>query len=92
MIGVPFKQANFTWKGWSEDEGDPGGQGTPPEVYDLPVYKNEEGQSLSCWKMTWKERLEVLLTGRVWLWVIGHHPPVSVEGENPFKGAEHEQA
>ena len=40
-------------------------------------------QTVSCWRMTWRERLRVLLTGRVWLHVWGRQPPVFVSGERP---------
>ena len=73
---VNFKQANFVWKGWP-------GKGDEPGVLDLPSYR-EGDQTISCWKMTWKERLRVLLTGKTWLFVWGGHPPVYIGGINPW--------
>ena len=84
MKAVKFSQCNFVWRGWDHTgDGEPGGQGVPPKVYDLPVYCTDQDQSLSCWKMSFWDRLRVLLTGRVWLWVCGQHPPVSVEAKRP---------
>lgn len=90
MIGVDFEHANFTWKGWNEEEGNPQGRGRPPEVYDLPVHRAYDGvnagANISCWKMTWKERLQVLVSGKVWLWIWGdNHPPVGIETDTKFE-------
>ena len=41
-----------------------------------------DGQNcVSCWRMSWRERLSGLLFGRLWLHVVGSpkHPPVWVE-------------
>ena len=32
----------------------------------LPVYTNE-CETVSCWRLTWAERLSVLVSGRLWL-------------------------
>ena len=37
-----------------------------PEYLNLPMYRDHE-QVISCWKMTWRERVQVLFTGKVWL-------------------------
>lgn len=39
-------------------------------------------QCVSCWRVSWRERLSILLFGRVWLWVISGttQPPVAMEG------------
>lgn len=56
----------------------------------LPVfrYSDKETKStvyLSCWKLTLKERLLIMLTGKAWLWVWQWtHPPVAIVVENPF--------
>lgn len=40
-----------------------------PEYQPLPALKfdSPEGQVVSCWKLSFKERLRVLFLGRVWL-------------------------
>jgi len=60
----------------------PGGaqySGNITEVAPLPVWSDGE-QCVSCWQMTFKERLSALLFGRVWLAVLSGEtqPPVAV--------------
>lgn len=45
----------------------------------LDVYADSK-TCLSCWRLSWRERLSVLFFGRVWLWVRfgGTQPPVSL--------------
>ena len=75
---VAFLEANTVWKGWPADE-------TRSEVMDLHAHKDDRNQSISCWRMSWRERIRILFTGRVWLSVMGEqHPPVCVMGETPF--------
>ena len=73
---VDFKQSNFVWKGWPKSE-------ERDEVLDLPSFKYGN-ETISCWELTWKEKLSILFTGRVWLRVFGRQPPVLVEGTCPF--------
>ena len=53
---------------------------TEEECSPLPVFNDGE-KSISCWEMTWRERLSALLFGKVWLYVwFGHtQPPVTLE-------------
>lgn len=55
------------------------------ECQSLPVW-NDSKQCVSCWKATFKERLNILLTGKVWLGVLSGktQPPVFVSGESVF--------
>ncbi len=50
----------------------------------LPVWNDGE-ESISCWRLGWRERLKVLFTGRVWLRVVGGltQPPVSLLVDKP---------
>lgn len=50
---------------------------TDEECSSLWVY-SDGSQCISCWKMTWKQRISALLHGRIWLSVISGytHPPV----------------
>lgn len=77
-----FKEANFTWKGWPA-------KGDEPEVLDLPSWKGGD-LTISCWRMSWAERLAVLFTGRAWLGVYGRQPPVWVSGRNPLVPAQND--
>jgi len=58
------------------------------------LHTHTDGQySLSCWQMTWRERLSALLFGKVWLWVMSGYtqPPVSLEvTKTVFKKVSHE--
>ena len=59
-----------------------------PEYLPLPVHKTEDGMVISCWALTWRERLRVLLTGRMWWSVLTfNHPlqPQSPHVESPFR-------
>ncbi len=55
------------------------------ECQSLPVW-NDGKQCVSCWKATFKERLNILFTGKVWLGVLSGktQPPVFVAGESVF--------
>lgn len=51
----------------------------------LPVFR--DGQHvISCWRLSWRERLKLLVTGRLWLWVVSARtqPPVHLETDTPW--------
>lgn len=75
MTPVPFAQVNE----WSDPAG-------AKDVEPLPYYKSDTGPiSISCWKANWRERLTMLLTGRVWVCMPDKiQPPLTVRGRNPF--------
>jgi hypothetical protein len=40
-----------------------------PEYIPLPAYRfkdDREGRIVCCWRLTWRERLRLLFTGRIW--------------------------
>ena len=37
-----------------------------PEYLPLPVHKTPDGEVVSCWSLTWTERLKVLFRGHIW--------------------------
>jgi hypothetical protein len=39
---------------------------TQPEYQRLPALVTTDSIVISCWKMTWRERLIALLTGKIW--------------------------
>jgi len=47
----------------------------------LPIY-GDGMKCISCWQPSFRERLSILLFGRVWLWVFSGEtqPPVALEG------------
>ena len=46
-----------------------------PEYLPLPVHKTPGGEVTSCWALTWRERLTVLLHGRIWLSLLTFNGP-----------------
>ena len=52
---------------------------TDEECGTLPVYTDGKN-CVSCWKMSWKERIKAILFGRIWLYVWSGktQPPVSL--------------
>lgn len=50
-----------------------------PEYQPLPALKLDtpEGEVISCWKMNWKERIKVVITGRVWLSLLSFNKPLT---------------
>lgn len=61
MEPITFPQAN---KIWAKD-GQPDAHGQP-RYKPLPSYSNE-AMTVTCWALTWGERLRLLWTGRLWL-------------------------
>lgn len=57
----------------------------------LPSWKGVDGTVVTRWALTWKERLQVLFTGNIWLTVLTFNrplQPVKLEAECPeFVGA-----
>lgn len=61
-----------------------------PEYLPLPAYKSKstEGEVISCWKLTLKERLKVLLKGRIYFSLWTFHKPLQPQRpsvDNPLK-------
>ncbi len=54
--------------------------GQEDRVFTLPCTRIQEGDYSyvhSCWQMTWRERIRVLLDGQVWFSCCGEtHPPI----------------
>lgn len=47
-----------------------------PEYLNLPAYKTDGGMVTSCWRLSWRERLIVLLRGRVYSSVLTFNRPL----------------
>jgi hypothetical protein len=47
---------------------------------------NLDNTCISCWKMTWRERIKALFTGKIWLGVLSGQtqPPVYCAVDRPF--------
>lgn len=54
---------------------------THGECVGLPVHRDDDSNTFqSCWRPTWRERLRMLVGGRVWLTVCSAaHPPVAID-------------
>lgn len=52
--------------------------GDQPEYLPLHAYHvyDESGRIISCWQLSWVERLQVLFTGRVWHEVLTFYNPL----------------
>jgi hypothetical protein len=50
-----------------------------PEYQPLPALKldTSEGEVISCWKMTFWERIKVLITGRIWVSLLSFNKPLT---------------
>lgn len=49
-----------------------------PQYLPLPAHadKGEEGRVTFCWRLTWRERLTLLVTGRLWHQVLTFRNPL----------------
>ena len=51
-----------------------------PEYLPLPAFHNKEskeGEVISCWKATWKERFKFLFTGKLWINELSFNKPLT---------------
>lgn len=50
-----------------------------PQYMSLPAYKNEtkEGEVVSCWNLSFWERLRVLISGKIWLSLMSFNNPLT---------------
>jgi len=53
---------------------------TDEECGTLPIW-NDGKRCISCWKMSFKERLKALLYGKIWIHVLSGEtqPPIAIE-------------
>ena len=66
-----------------------------PEYKPLPVFKDSDGAVLSRWKLSWHERLRVLFSGNIYLWVLTFNrplQPVMLQTEKPRMTLDEESA
>ena len=50
-----------------------------PEYMPLPALKieSEQGEVISCWRLSFKERVKVLFSGKVWLSLMSFNKPLT---------------
>ena len=58
-----------------------------PEYLPLPAFKNEspQGEVVSCYKLSWKERLYILVTGKLWISVLSFNKPLTPQYLSVYK-------
>jgi hypothetical protein len=54
MKPTKFEQQNITY---AENQ---------PGYLPLPAHRTHEGEVITCWKLSWRERIKILLTGILW--------------------------
>lgn len=76
MKPVKFKEQNTTY---AENQ---------PEYLPLPAHKTEDGQVISCWQLSLRERVKMLFSGKLWLRVLtfnGPLQPLAPDVDRPFE-------
>lgn len=64
------------------------------EYLPLPAHQrflDTSGKVTSCWRLSWRERFKVLVTGRLWAVVLTFNQPLQPQRfgvDNPFKERE----
>lgn len=50
-----------------------------PEYLPLPAFKSNDpmGQVISCWELSFRERLRILFTGKLWVSLASFHKPLT---------------
>lgn len=67
MKPIPFKEQNMVI---AKDQ---------PEYVPLPAFKanTPEGQVVSCWQLSFGERLRILFTGKLWVCLLTFNKPLT---------------
>ena len=64
MRPIPFEGHNRTFAA------------NQPPYHPLPAHVDGPGIVTCCWRLSWRERLQVLLTGRVWQRIMTFSKPL----------------
>jgi len=50
-----------------------------PEYLPLPVFKADtpQGECVSCWKLSFRERIRILFTGKLWVSLLTFNKPLT---------------
>lgn len=67
MTPKKFPEANITF---AKDQ---------PEYQPLPAFRNEspQGEVITCWNLSFKERMRVLVKGEIWLSLLSFNKPLT---------------
>ena len=47
-----------------------------PEYLPLPAYRDPSGEVVTCWRLSWRERVKILFTGRLWFATLTFNKPL----------------
>lgn len=64
MKAIKFDECNVTF---AEDQ---------PEYFSLPAHRDRDGVVTTCWKLSFLEWVEMLLTGKLYLQVLTFNQPI----------------
>lgn len=50
-----------------------------PEYIPLPVFKSDtpQGECVSCWSLSFRERIKILFTGKIWVSLMTFNKPLT---------------
>lgn len=67
MKPTKFKESNVTY---AENQ---------PEYLPLPAFKNDspQGEVIICWRLSFRERLRILFTGKLWVSLMTFNKPLT---------------
>ena len=67
MSPIKFKEQNVVY---AENQ---------PEYLPLPAFKNEspQGEVISCWQLSFIERMRILFTGKLWVCLLSFNKPLT---------------
>lgn len=57
-----------------------------PEYLPLPAYRTDDGRVICCWRLSFRERFKLLVTGRIWHSILtfgSHLQPQLLEVQKP---------
>ena len=77
MKQIKFKECNITY---AENQ---------PEYLSLPTYKTKSGEVTSCWKLSFFDKLRIIITGRMFLSILTFNNPLQPQKmsvKNPCRG------
>lgn len=58
-----------------------------PEYLPLPAFRNDsqQGEVISCWKLSFVERLQILFTGKLWICLLSFNKPLTPSRPSVYK-------
>jgi hypothetical protein len=66
-----------------------------PEYLNLPACQTPDGYVVSCWVLSWRERLRLLFVGRLWCMVKNFNQPLQpmkLQIDKPFSESKDKEA